>query len=142
MDVDRVHEVDPAKSMFETKAKVRRMVEAKGIPYTSVSNNCMAGNFLPSLSQQGYPPCPPRDKVTILGDGQSRAIFVSEEDVAVYTIKSVDDPRTLDKILYVRPPANIDLLNGGTGFPLGEEDREDTREDLCDRGGSHKQIER
>jgi len=35
------------------------------------------------------------------------AIFAAEEDVGTYTIKAVDDPRTLNKILYLRPPSNI-----------------------------------
>ncbi|XP_068668610.1 phenylcoumaran benzylic ether reductase Betv6-like [Aristolochia californica] len=106
MDVDRVHAVDPAKTMFETKVHIRRIVEAEGIPYTYVSSNFLAGYFLPSLFQPDLT-SPPRDKVTILGDGRTKAIFVHEEDVAAYTISSVDDPRTLNKILYMRPPANI-----------------------------------
>ena len=39
------------------------------------------------------------------------AIFVKEEDIATYTIKAVDDPRTLNKIVYLRPPENILSLN-------------------------------
>jgi hypothetical protein len=39
------------------------------------------------------------------------ATFVKEEDIATYTIKAVDDPRTLNKILYLRPPANILSFN-------------------------------
>jgi hypothetical protein len=35
------------------------------------------------------------------------AVFVVEEDIAVYTIRAIDDPRTLNKILYMRSPANI-----------------------------------
>ena len=35
------------------------------------------------------------------------AICVIEEDIATYTIKSINDPRTLNKILYMRPPSNI-----------------------------------
>ncbi|KAM0029818.1 putative oxidoreductase [Helianthus debilis subsp. tardiflorus] len=35
------------------------------------------------------------------------AIFVDEDDVAAYIIKTIDDPRTLNKTLYIRPPANI-----------------------------------
>ncbi|KAM1348802.1 hypothetical protein ACFX2I_003001 [Malus domestica] len=50
-DVDRVHAVEPAKSAFETKAKIRRAVEAEGIPYTYVSSNFFAGYFLPTLNQ-------------------------------------------------------------------------------------------
>ena len=29
-----------------------------------------------------------------------------EEDIAAYTIKAADDPRTLNKIVHLRPPAN------------------------------------
>lgn len=39
------------------------------------------------------------------------AIFTKEEDIATYTIRAVDDPRTLNKILYVRPPANTYSFN-------------------------------
>ncbi|OMO75176.1 NmrA-like protein [Corchorus olitorius] len=34
------------------------------------------------------------------------AVFNYEEDIGAYTIKAVDDPRTLNKILYMRPPKN------------------------------------
>ena len=34
-------------------------------------------------------------------------MFVVENDIAAYTMKAVEDPRTLNKILYVRPPANV-----------------------------------
>ncbi|PIN07369.1 (+)-pinoresinol reductase [Handroanthus impetiginosus] len=35
------------------------------------------------------------------------AIYVAEDDIATYTIKTIDDPRTLNKTLYLRPPKNI-----------------------------------
>ena len=38
-------------------------------------------------------------------------IFSKEEDIATYTIKAVDDPRTLNKDLHIRPPANILSFN-------------------------------
>lgn len=34
-----------------------------------------------------------------------------EEDIAAYTIKTVDDPRTLNKILYINPPKNTLSMN-------------------------------
>lgn len=34
-------------------------------------------------------------------------VFMDEYDVATYTIKTLDDPRTLNKTVYLRPPANI-----------------------------------
>ncbi|CAI0437999.1 unnamed protein product [Linum tenue] len=49
--------------------------------------------FLPTLNQPGVT-TPPRDKVVILGDGTPK-----------------DDPRTLNKILYIRPPANTICFN-------------------------------
>ncbi|XP_027354298.1 isoflavone reductase homolog PCBER-like isoform X2 [Abrus precatorius] len=109
-DVDRTQAIEPAKSAFATKAKIRRTIEAEGIPYTYVSSNFFAGYFLPNLSQPGATPAP-RDKVVILGDGNAKAVFNKEEDIATYTIKAVDDPRTLNKSLYVRPPANTLSFN-------------------------------
>ncbi|RLN11372.1 isoflavone reductase-like protein [Panicum miliaceum] len=100
-DVDHVHAVEPAKLIFAGNACIRRAIEAEGIPYTYVSSNFFAGRFLPSLGQVGVTGLP-TDNVLILGDGN-----VKEEDVGTYTIKAVDDPRTLNKILYLRPPSNI-----------------------------------
>ncbi|KAH7682765.1 NAD-dependent epimerase/dehydratase domain-containing protein [Dioscorea alata] len=106
LDVDRGHAVEPVKSTFAIKAQIRRAVEASGFGYTFVSSNYFAGYALPTLGQVGVSG-PPTDKIVILGDGNPKGIFVAEEDIATYTIKSVDDPRTLNKILYLRPPGNI-----------------------------------
>jgi hypothetical protein len=32
---------------------------------------------------------------------------MDEDDVATYTIKSIDDPRTLNKTIYLRPAENV-----------------------------------
>jgi uncharacterized protein YbjT (DUF2867 family) len=32
---------------------------------------------------------------------------MDEDDIATYTIKAIDDPRALNKTLYLRPPENI-----------------------------------
>lgn len=39
------------------------------------------------------------------------AVFVNDVDVAAFTIKTIDDPRTLNKTLYLRPPENICSMN-------------------------------
>ncbi|CAA2970025.1 isoflavone reductase-like protein [Olea europaea var. sylvestris] len=109
-DVDRTRAVGPAKSAFATKAQIRRAIEAEGIPYTYVSSNYFAGYSLPTLAQPGAT-APPRDKVIIPGDGNAKAVFNYEEDIGTYTIKAVDDPRTLNKILYIKPPKNIYSFN-------------------------------
>ncbi|KAL5181357.1 Isoflavone reductase [Glycine soja] len=110
LDVERHNAVEPVTSFLEKKVKIRRSIEAEGIPYTYICSNAFAGYFLPTLGQQNVT-APPRDKVVILGDGNVKAIYVKEEDIGTYTIKAVDDPRTLNKILYVRPPANILTFN-------------------------------
>ncbi|XVE69858.1 hypothetical protein DITRI_Ditri10aG0025300 [Diplodiscus trichospermus] len=109
-DVDHVHAVEPAKTAFAIKAQIRRTIEAEGIPYTYVPSNCFAGYFLPTLAQPGAT-APPRDKVVILGDGNAKAVFNYEGDIGTYTIKAVDDPRTLNKILFMRPPKNTYSFN-------------------------------
>ncbi|XP_059637198.1 phenylcoumaran benzylic ether reductase Betv6-like [Cornus florida] len=109
-DVDRVHPVEPAKTAFSVKAQIRRAIEAEGIPHTYVASNCFAGYFLPTLVQPGAT-APPRERVIILGDGNPKAIFNEEHDISTYTIKAVDDPRTLNKILYLRPSKNIYSFN-------------------------------
>ncbi|KGN43147.1 phenylcoumaran benzylic ether reductase Pyrc5 [Cucumis sativus] len=109
-DVDRSNAVEPAKSVFGIKVGIRRATEAAGIPYTYVSANFFDGYFLPSLSQPGAT-SPPRDKIVILGDGTAQSIFNKEDDIGAYTIKAVDDPRTLNKTLYIRPAGNIYSFN-------------------------------
>ena len=34
-------------------------------------------------------------------------VYMDEDDIATYTIKTIDDPRTLNKTVYLRPPENI-----------------------------------
>ncbi|KAH9621779.1 hypothetical protein KSS87_016560 [Heliosperma pusillum] len=110
-DVDHtIQAVDPAKTAWAKKADIRRAVEAQGIPYTYVASNFFAGYFLRGLSQPGAT-SPPRDKVVILGDGNPKAVFTEEGDIGTYTIRAVDDPRTLNKTLHIRPAANTVSFN-------------------------------
>lgn len=110
VDVDRVQGVEPAKSIFEQKIKIRREIEAEGIPHTYICCGFFAGYFLPTLCQSGVT-APPRDKVVVLGDGNPKVVFVKEEDIGTYTIKAADDPRTLNKNVHFRPPANTLSFN-------------------------------
>jgi len=38
-------------------------------------------------------------------------VFVKEEDVAAFTISTLDDPRTLNKVMYLRPAGNVYSMN-------------------------------
>ncbi|WCJ35198.1 Isoflavone reductase-like protein [Euphorbia peplus] len=103
-DVDHVNAVDPAKGMYAIKAQLRRAIEAQRIPYTYIGCGFFATYIISCLF-------PPGDKVSILGDGNVKAILNKEEDIATYTIRAVDDPRTLNKTLLIKPPKNIVTLN-------------------------------
>ncbi|KAK3163652.1 hypothetical protein QOZ80_1AG0006410 [Eleusine coracana subsp. coracana] len=107
-DVDRLNTVDPAKSLYAVKANLRRLIEAEGIPHTYVACNSFAETYLPSIGDvTAVGAGPPSNRITVLGDGNSKAVFMVEEDIATYTMRAVDDARTLNKILYMRPPANV-----------------------------------
>ncbi|XP_065847321.1 phenylcoumaran benzylic ether reductase Betv6-like [Euphorbia lathyris] len=103
-DVDHVNAVGPAKFVFGIKAQIRRTIEAEGIPYTYVPSGFFSSYIISFLF-------PPGDTVSILGDGNVKAILNKEEDIGTYTIRAVDDPRTLNKTLLIKPLKNIITLN-------------------------------
>ncbi|KAH9325404.1 hypothetical protein KI387_005582, partial [Taxus chinensis] len=109
-DFVRFHAVEPANTAWGYKVKVRRAIEAEGISYTYVYSDCFATYFVPNLGQPGLTALP-RDTVSILVDGNAKVLFVKEEDIGTFTIKAVADPRTLNKKLYLRLPANTYSLN-------------------------------
>ncbi|CAH2036799.1 unnamed protein product, partial [Thlaspi arvense] len=107
-DVDRTVAIEPTLSEFIVKAQLRRAIEAAKIPYTYVVAACFSGFFVPSLCECHLQlKTPPTDKVSIYDSGNGKAIFNAEEDIVAYTMKAVDDPRTLNKTLYIHPPKNI-----------------------------------
>ncbi|XP_022735976.1 isoflavone reductase homolog [Durio zibethinus] len=107
MDPSRMgHALEPGRVSFDEKMVVRKAIEDANIPFTYVVANCFAGYFVGNLSQLGSL-TPPKDKVHLYGDGNVKAVFMEEDDVATYTIKTIDDPITLNKTLYIRPPDNI-----------------------------------
>lgn len=109
-DIEFKGAVEPVAGLLEAKAEVRRAVEAAGIPHTYIACYGFASYFVDGFAQENAT-SPPRDKVIILGDGNAKAIFCDDRDVATYTIQAVDDPRTLNKILHIRPAANVISLN-------------------------------
>ncbi|KAJ8633888.1 hypothetical protein MRB53_027224 [Persea americana] len=98
--------LEPGRVTFDEKMVVRKAIQDAGIPHTYVSANCFAGYFVGGLGQPGRV-IPSRENVCLFGDGNVKAIYVEEDDIATYTIKTIDDPRTLNKTLYLRPPENI-----------------------------------
>ncbi|MQL99301.1 hypothetical protein Taro_032023 [Colocasia esculenta] len=114
------HCTNPAKVAFEDKMAVRKAIEEAGIPFTYILGNCTMGYFVSGLCQPGTL-FPSRDSVCLHGDGNVKAIFVEEDDVAAYTIKCVDDPRTLNTTLVIRPPENTLSQREVVGMYIGKE---------------------
>ncbi|KAF7809436.1 isoflavone reductase-like protein [Senna tora] len=100
------HALEPGRVTFDEKMEVRKAIEEANIPFTYISANCFAGYFVGNLSQMGTL-LPPKDKVLLYGDGNVKVVYMDEDDIATYTIKTIDDPRTLNKTVYLRPPQNI-----------------------------------
>uniref|UniRef100_A0A2N9HLH9 NmrA-like domain-containing protein n=1 Tax=Fagus sylvatica TaxID=28930 RepID=A0A2N9HLH9_FAGSY len=100
------HALEPGRVTFDEKMTVRRAIEDAKIPYTYVVANCFAGYFAANLSQMETL-LPPKEKLNIYGDGNVKVVYMDEDDVGLYTIKTIDDPRTLNKTLNIRPPENI-----------------------------------
>ncbi|CAN7045038.1 hypothetical protein Bca4012_072307 [Brassica carinata] len=107
MDPSRMgHALPPGRETFDQKMEVRQAIEAAGIPYTYVVGACFAAYFTGNLSQMETL-LPSKKEVNIYGDGNVKVVFADEDDIANYTSKTLNDPRTLNKTVYVRPPNNV-----------------------------------
>ncbi|MED6148316.1 hypothetical protein PIB30_052042, partial [Stylosanthes scabra] len=107
VDVARMgHVSGPGKETWHDKIAVRKAIEEAKIPFTYISSNGFAGYFFGGLCQFGALE-PYMDSVVLFGDGNVKGIYVDEDDIATYTIKTIDDPRTLNNTVYIRPPQNI-----------------------------------
>ncbi|TVU22304.1 hypothetical protein EJB05_31989, partial [Eragrostis curvula] len=105
LNVDRTGAVEPARSILSAKVAIRRAVEASEIPYTFVVAGFFAGHGLPSIGQV-LSRAPPTDKAVVLGDGNTKVVFVEEGDIGTYTVLAAADPRAKNKTLYIKPPAD------------------------------------
>ncbi|KAM0004837.1 putative leucoanthocyanidin reductase [Helianthus debilis subsp. tardiflorus] len=104
-DVDRADPVEPGLSMYKEKRRVRRLVEESGIPYTYICCNSIASwpyhdNIHPSEA------LPPLDHFDIYGDGSIKAYFVAGSDIGKFTMKTINDARTVNKVVHFRPLVN------------------------------------
>ncbi|KAL3716624.1 hypothetical protein ACJRO7_008237 [Eucalyptus globulus] len=100
---DRITPLPPFEPLLEKKKKIRRLLKASTIPYTFVSANCYAAYFISLLLH----PHDPRPELVVYGTGEAKAVLNWEQDVAKYTIKVANDPRTRNRVVIYRPPVNI-----------------------------------
>ncbi|XP_043720785.1 isoeugenol synthase 1-like [Telopea speciosissima] len=94
----------PFQNLLDNKKKIRRATEEAGIRYTYVAANSLAAYFIDFLL---HPHDLLQEEVTVFGNGEAKVVLNFEEDVCTYTIKASVDPRTLNKVIILRPPWNI-----------------------------------
>ncbi|PON86513.1 Hopanoid-associated sugar epimerase [Trema orientale] len=109
-DIDRADPVEPGLALYNEKRRVRRAVEEAGIPYTYICCNSIAAwpyhdNIHPADL------LPPLDEFLIYGDGTVKAYFVAGSDIGKFTLKAMNDVRTLNKTVHFRPPSNLFSMN-------------------------------
>ncbi|KAK1269628.1 Isoeugenol synthase 1 [Acorus gramineus] len=88
--------------VMDNKVEIRKAVEEAGIPHTFVAGNFFAEYFIDVLMR----PNENKDTVTVYGTGETKGVLILEEDVAAFAIKTVDDPRTLNRLVICKPPKN------------------------------------
>ncbi|KAL5780512.1 hypothetical protein ACOSQ2_011249 [Xanthoceras sorbifolium] len=98
-DVDSGNVVEPAKLYSKPRFKSAVLLKQKGYLTLTCPATVFAGYFLilPTLRQSGIVNAPPRDKVIVFGDGNTKGVFNKEVDVGTFTlIKAIG--KTLEKV--------------------------------------------
>ncbi|XVF00683.1 hypothetical protein REPUB_Repub04eG0022200 [Reevesia pubescens] len=103
VEEDRLSFLPAFEACLDKKRKIRRAVEAAGIPHTYVSANCFGAYFVNYLLR----PHEEHEDIIVYGSGEAKALFNYEEDVAEYTIKVANDPRTCNRVVIYQMPENI-----------------------------------
>jgi hypothetical protein len=71
VEEDRITPLPPFEAFLDKKRKIRRVVEAAGIPYTFVSANCFGSYFLNYLLH----PHEKGDDIAVYGSGEAKGII-------------------------------------------------------------------
>lgn len=101
--------------VFAPKRVVRQALRESGVPHTLICGGGFARWIWASLLQLDVifsgDVQPPRDEITIWGDGEGLLVTTAEVDIATLTVMAADDSRTLNKQLVVRHKPNLVTLN-------------------------------
>ncbi|KAK7334517.1 hypothetical protein VNO80_26274 [Phaseolus coccineus] len=103
VEEDRVNPLPPFQAFLDKKRKIRREIEASEIPYTFISANCFGAYFFNYLVR----PYDKNNHTIVYGNGDAKAVLNYEEDIAMYSIKAANDPRTCNRVVIYRPSKNI-----------------------------------
>ncbi|CAN0916096.1 Leucoanthocyanidin reductase [Linum grandiflorum] len=109
-DIDRAEPVEPGLTLYKEKRVVRRFIEECGVPYTYICCNSIAAW---PYHDKAHPSdlLPPLDRLHIYGDGTVQAYFVAGTDIGKFTMRAVEDGRTLNKTLHFQPKSNLLNIN-------------------------------
>ncbi|WJX62847.1 hypothetical protein P8452_47800 [Trifolium repens] len=103
VEEDRVNPLPPFQAFLDKKRKIRREIEAAGIPYTFIAAHFCGAYFVNFLLR----PYEGKKDITVYGDGKIEGVLNYEEDIGTYTIKVANDPQTFNRIVIYRPSKNI-----------------------------------
>ena len=73
VEEDRITPLPPFEAFLEKKRKIRRIIEAAGIPYTFVSANCFGSYFLNYLLH----PHQKGDDIAVYGSGEAKGMSLT-----------------------------------------------------------------
>jgi uncharacterized protein YbjT (DUF2867 family) len=90
----------------DAKRDLQQLFNSSGVPVTYVHANGLASFWAASLGQLGLAE-PPRERIDVYGDGNVKFSIVTPEDVAYYTVRTLDDVRTKDQHTTITPPENL-----------------------------------
>ncbi|KAL2324872.1 hypothetical protein Fmac_023930 [Flemingia macrophylla] len=109
-DVERADPVEPGLTMYKEKRMVRRVVKESGVPYTNICCNSIASwPYYDNCHPSHLPP--PLDYLHIYAHGNVKAYFVDGNDIGKFTMKVIDDDRTVNKTVHFRPSSNCFSIN-------------------------------
>lgn len=74
VEEDRINPLPPFQAVLDKKRKIRREIEAAGIPYTFVSSNCFAAYFVNFLLR----PYEKKKDIAVYGNGEAKGIYSHE----------------------------------------------------------------
>ncbi|KAG0581317.1 hypothetical protein KC19_4G242300 [Ceratodon purpureus] len=97
------------------KKAIQKVLKETGIPHTLICSGGFARWVWAPLAQLDIILSgnvqPPREKITIWGDGEGLIATTAEVDIGTLTVMAADDPRTLNKRLVIHHKPNLLTLN-------------------------------
>ncbi|KAG2320552.1 hypothetical protein Bca52824_013765 [Brassica carinata] len=106
MDPPRMgHALPPGRDTFDQKWKCVMLLKLP--EYLTLTLLALASPHILPETYLRWKLYSSKEKANIYGDGNVKVVFADEDDIAKYTAKTLDDPRTVNKTVYIRPQDNV-----------------------------------